>query len=81
MLVTLPAIVVPPSVSIPMIGGPKVNPVSMSGSQLGPTLFGGPQGIHHVLFGSVFDASSGQGGNNENHGNRRNGGTIGPRIA
>ena len=42
---------------------------------------GGQQETHLVSFDSVFDASSGQGRNNENHGNGRNGGIVGPRTA
>ena len=48
---------------------------------MSPTPFSGPQGSHHVSFGSVFHASLGQGGNNKNNGNDRNGGTVGLRIA
>ena len=66
-------------VSIPMIGGPQVIPTPMSGPTLGPTPFLGPQGNRCVSFGSVFDASSGQGG--DNNGNDGNGGTIGSRTA
>ena len=64
-------------VSLPVIGGPQVNPIPMSGPTLGPTPFGGPQGNRRVLFGSVFDASSGQGGNGDNDGN---GGTMGSKT-
>ena len=60
-------------VSLPVIGGPQVNPIPMSGPTLGPTPFGGPQGNCRVSFGSVFDASSGQEG--ENNGNDGNGGS------
>ena len=41
------------------------------------TPFGGPQGSRRVLFGSVFDALSGPGGNGNHDGN---GGTIGSRT-
>ena len=61
-----------------VIGGPQVNPIPMSGPTLGPTPFGGPQGNRRVSFGSVFDASSGQGG--ENNGNDGNSGTMGSRT-
>ena len=47
---------------MPVIGGPQVTPIPMSGPTLGPTPFGGPQSNRRVSFGSVFDASSGQGG-------------------
>ena len=77
MTVTLPAIAMPPSVSMPVIGGPQVTPIPMSGPTLGPTAFGGPQSNHRILSGYVFDASSGQGGNGDNDGN---GGTIGSRT-
>ena len=43
----------------------------MSDPTGGPTPFGGPQGNRRVSFGSVFDASSGQGGNGNNDGNGR----------
>ena len=52
--------------------------IPISGPTLGPTSFGGPQSNCRVLFGSVFDASSGQGG--DNNGNDGNGGTIGSRT-
>ena len=60
-IATLPAIAMPPLVSMPMIGGPQVTPIPMSGPPLGPTLFGGPQSSHRVSFGFVFDALLGQG--------------------
>ena len=70
---------VPPiAMSSPVIGGPPVTPIPMSGPTLGPIPFGGPQGNRRVSFGSVFDASSGQGGGN--NGNDGNGGTIGSRT-
>ena len=78
MIVSQPYIAMASPVSILVIGGPQVSPISMSGPTLGPTPFGGPQGNRRVSFGSVFDASSGQGGNN--NGNDRNGGTIGSRT-
>ena len=66
MIVSLPAIAMPPSVSMPVIGGPQVTPIPMTGPTLGPTPFGGPQNNRHVSFGFVFDASLGQGGNGGN---------------
>ena len=60
-------------ISLPVIGGPQVSPIPMSGPTMCPTPFGGPQGNRRVSFGSVFDASSGQGG--ENNGNDGNGGS------
>ena len=61
-----------------VIGGPQVIPTPMSGPTLGRTPFGGLQGNCRVSFGSVFNAPSGQGGdNNDNDGN---GGTIGSRT-
>ena len=80
MTVSLPTVSMQPSVSMPVIGGPQVTPIPTSGPTLGPTPFGGPQSNHGVSFGSVFDASSGQGGNGENDGNSGNGGTIGSRT-
>ena len=77
MSVSQPYVAMSSPVPMPVIGGPQVIPTSMSGPTLGPTPFGGPQGNRCVLFGSVFDASSGQGGNGDNDGN---GGTIGSRI-
>ena len=68
MSVTRPAIAMPLPTSMSMIGGPQVNPVSMSGPQLGPMPFGGPQGTHRVLYGSGFDTSSRQSGNGGNDG-------------
>ena len=52
-----------------------MTPIPMSGPTLGPTPFGGTQSNRHVSFGSVFDASSGQGGNGGG-----NGGTIESRT-
>ena len=64
MSVSQPNVTLSAPVSIPVIGGPQVSPIPMSGPTLGPTPFGGPQGNHRVSFGSVFDASLGQGGDN-----------------
>ena len=80
MIVTLPAVAMPPLASMPVIGRPQVTSISMSGPTLGPTPFGGPQSNQCVSFGSVFDASSGQGGNGENSGNGGNGGIVGSRT-
>ena len=80
MTVSLPIVSIPPSVSMPGIGGPQVTPIPMSGPTLGPTPFEGPEGTRHVSFGFVFDASSGQGGNGENDGNGGNGGIIGSKT-
>ena len=77
MIVSQPYVAMSSLVSMPVIGGPPVMPNPMSGLTLGPTPFGGPQGNRRVLFGSVFDASSGQGQNGDNDGN---GGTIGSRT-
>ena len=74
MLVSQPYVAMSTLVSLPVIGGPQVSPIPMSGPTLGPTPFGGPQGNHRVLFGSIFDASSGQGGGK--NGNDGNSGTI-----
>ena len=65
--------------STPM-SGPQVNPISIGGPQPGPTPFSGPQGSRRVLFGSIFDASSGQGGNNDNNGYSGNGDIVAPRT-
>ena len=75
--VSQPYVAMSSPISMPVIGGPQVIPTSMSGPTLGPTPFGGPQGNPHVSFGSVFDASLGQGGNDDNDGH---GGTIGSRT-
>ena len=40
MIVTLLAIAMPPSASMPVIGGPQVTHIAMSGPTLGPTPFG-----------------------------------------
>ena len=77
MPVSQPYVAMSAPISIPVIGGPQVNPIPMSGPTLGSTPFGGPQGNRRVSFGSVFDASSGQGGNGNNDGNC---GTIGSRT-
>ena len=77
MIVSLLAISMPPSVSMPVIGGPQVTPIPMIGSTLGPTPFRGPQSNRRVLFGFVFDASLGQGGNGDNDGD---GGIVGSKI-
>ena len=45
------------------------------------TPIGGQQGSRRILFGYVFNASSRQGGNNEIHGNGRNGAIVGPKTA
>ena len=78
MTVSQPYIAMLSPVSLPVIGGPQVSPIPMSGPTLGSTPFGGPQGNRRVLFGSVFDASSGQGG--DNNGNDGNSGKIGSRT-
>ena len=78
MLVPQPHVAMSSPVSMPVSGGPPVIPTPMSGPTLGPTPFGGPQGNCRVSFGSVFDASSGQGG--ENNGNDGNSGTMGSRT-
>ena len=65
-------------VSLPVIDGPQVTPIPMSGPTLGTTPFGGPHGNRRVSFGSVFDASSGQ--EQDNNGNNGNGGTMGSRT-
>ena len=44
MTVALPSVSMPPSISMPVFGGPQVTPIPMSGPTLGPTPFGGPQG-------------------------------------
>ena len=80
MTVTLLTIAMPPSASMPVIGGPQVTPISISGSALGPTPFGGPQNSHHVSFGSVSDAVSGQGGNGDSSGNGGDGEIVGSRT-
>ena len=77
MTVSQPYVAMSSPVSMPMIGGPPVTLIPINGPTLGPTPFGGPQSNHRVSFGSVFDALSGQGGNDDNDGN---GGTIGSRI-
>ena len=77
MTVSQPYVAMSSLVSMPVIGGPQVIPIPMSGPTLGPTPFGGPQGNCRVLFGSVFDVSLGQGGNGDNDGN---GGTIGSKT-
>ena len=74
MTVSLPAISMQPSISMPVIGGTPVTPIPMSGPTLGPTPFGGPQSNRRVSFGSVFDASLGQGGNGDNDRNSGNDG-------
>ena len=66
-----------PPVSLPVIGGPQVTPIPMSGPTLGSIPFGGLQSNRRVSFGSIFYASSGQGGNGDNDGN---GGTFGSRT-
>ena len=78
MLVSQPHVAMSSPVSMPGIGGPQVIPTPMSGPILGPTPFGGLQSNRRVSFGSVFDASLGQGG--DNNGNDGNGGTIGSRT-
>ena len=78
MPVSQPYVTMSTLVSLPVIGGPQVIPTPMSGPALGSTPFGDPQGNHRVSFGSVFDASSGQGG--DNNGNDGNGGTSGSRT-
>ena len=80
MIVSLPAISMPPTISMPIISGPQVAPIPMSGPTLGPTPFGVPQCNRHVSFGSVFDALSRQGGNSDNSGNDGNGGTTRSRT-
>ena len=75
MPVSHPYVAMSSPVSMPVIGGPQVSPIPMSGPTLGPTPLGGPQGNCRVLFGSVFDASSRQGG--DTNGNDGNGGMIG----
>ena len=60
MTVSLPSVSMQPLVSMPVIGGPPVTPILMSGPTLSSTPFGGPQSNFCVLFGSVFDASLGQ---------------------
>ena len=80
MTVSLPAISIQPLVSMPVVGGPQVTSIPVSGPTLGPPPFGGPQHNRRVSFGSVFYASSRQGGNGENDGNGGNGGTVGSRI-
>ena len=77
MPVSHPSVAMSAPVSMPVIGGPQVSPIPMGGPPLGSTPFGGPQGNRRVSFGSVFDASSGPGGNGDNDGN---GGTIGSRT-
>ena len=77
MPVSQPDVAMSSPVSLPVISGPQMSPMPMSGSALGSTPFGGPQGNRRVSFGSVFDASSGQGGNGGNDGN---GGTVGART-
>ena len=78
MIVSLTSVSMQPPVSMPVLGGPPVTPISMSGPTLGSTPFGGPQSNCRVSFGSIFDASSGQGG--DNNGNDGNGGTMGSRT-
>ena len=77
MLVSQTYVTMSAPISMPVIGGPQVSLIPMSDPTGAPTPFGGPQGNRRVLFGSVFDVSSGQGGNGNNDGN---GGTIGSRT-
>ena len=51
-------------VSASMPGCPQVIPTIVGSPEAGPTPFSAPQGDRCVSFGSVFDVSSGQGGNN-----------------
>ena len=74
MIVTLPTIAMPQSTSVPVIGGPQVTPISMSGSTLGPTPFGVPQSSCRASFGFVFDVPLAQ------RGNGGNGGIVGSRT-
>ena len=72
-------IVPPPAIAMPLVSmlvtsGPQINPTFVGGPTLRPTPFGGLEGSRHVSFGYVFDALSGQGGNNGN------GGTVGSRT-
>ena len=77
MPVSQPDVAMSAPVSMSVIGGPQVSPIFMSDPTGDPTPFGGPQGNRRVLFGSVFDALSGPGGNGNHDGN---GGTIGSRT-
>ena len=74
MLVSQPYVAMSAPISMPVIGGPQVSPILMSDPTGDPAPFGGPQGNRRVSFGSVFDASSGPGGNGNNDGNS---GTLG----
>ena len=51
MPVSQPYVAMSTPVSLPVIGGPQVNPIPMSGPTLDPTPFGGPQRNRRVLFG------------------------------
>ena len=77
MPVSHPSVAMSAPVSMPVIGGPQVSPILLSDPTGDTTPFGGPQGNRRVSFGSVFDASSGPGGNGNNDGNS---GTIGSRT-
>ena len=73
MPVSQPDVAMSAPISMPVVGGPQVSSILMSDPTGDPIPFGGPQGNRRVLFGSVFDASSGSGGN-------RNSGTHGSRT-